>query len=57
MRFEKESAGYSGGGLPTPICVGDLVFIRVSALPFRWVARATGVAANSGSPRHAIGNG
>jgi Permuted papain-like amidase enzyme, YaeF/YiiX, C92 family len=42
MRFEKESARYSGDGFPTPLCVGDLVFIRVSALPFRWVARATG---------------
>jgi hypothetical protein len=42
MRTEKESAGHSGGGFPTPLCVGDLVFIRVSALPFRWVARATG---------------
>jgi hypothetical protein len=42
MRFEKESARYSGGEFPTPLCVGELVFIRVSALPFRWVARATG---------------
>jgi hypothetical protein len=42
MRTEKESAGHSGGRFPTPLRVGDLVFIRISALPFRWVARATG---------------
>ena len=42
MRLNSESGGYSRGGIPNPLKVGDLVFIRVSALPFRWVARTTG---------------
>lgn len=42
MRLERERGRFPGGGLPTTLKVGDLVFIRVSALPFRWVASATG---------------
>jgi Permuted papain-like amidase enzyme, YaeF/YiiX, C92 family len=42
MRIEKESARYPASRFAMPLCVGDLVFIRVSALPFRWVSRATG---------------
>jgi hypothetical protein len=41
MSTEKKSAGHPGGEFSAPLHVGDLVFIRVSALPFRWVARAT----------------
>ncbi len=42
MRLEGESGVDPRGGFPPALKVGDLVFIRVSALPFRWVARATG---------------
>jgi Permuted papain-like amidase enzyme, YaeF/YiiX, C92 family len=42
MRIGKKRDGDSGSGLTIPLCVGDLVFIQVSALPFRRVARATG---------------
>ncbi len=41
MRLERNHGGYPGGGFPTALTVGDLVFIRVPALPFRRVARAT----------------
>jgi hypothetical protein len=42
MRLKRLCDRNQAGELATDLEVGDLVFIRVSALPFRWVARATG---------------
>ncbi len=42
MSQESNRSSIGSDSLRTALAVGDLVFIRVPALPFRWVARATG---------------